>query len=203
MPLFLFGLTGGIGSGKSSVAERFRARGVPIIDADALAREVVKPGSEGLAEIVATFGEEMVDDEGALRRPRLAQKVFADPAERKKLEAITHPLVRRLAQARFAELQARGEALAGYEVPLFYEVGLDREIAPVVVVTARPEQQLERAMRRDGATPNAILARIAAQIPLEEKARRADFVVDNSGSPSETMAAADRVLDELRVLSSR
>lgn len=195
--LFLFGLTGGIGSGKSSVAARFRERGVPVLDADVLARVIVEPRSEGLAEIVAAFGEEVLDDSGALRRDHLAQKVFGDPSQREKLEAITHPRVRSLARERFAALEAEGEPLAGYEVPLLYEVGLDREISPVVVVTARPEQQLERAMRRDGATPEATLARIAAQLPLAEKARRADFVIDNSGPAAQTAAAADRVLDSL------
>lgn len=168
-----------------------------MLDADALAREVVAPGSDGLAEIAATFGPSVIDTTGALRRDRLAHIVFADPLERRKLEAITHPRVRALARRRFAELESQGERLAGYEVPLLYEVGLDRELSPVIVVSARREQQLQRGQLRDGSNEAAVRARLAAQIPLEEKARRADFVIDNSGTQAATQAQADAVLDEL------
>lgn len=194
MSLRVFGLTGGIGSGKSSVARHFRARGLPVVDADALAREVVQPGSAGLAEIVAAFGPEILGAEGELDRAALARRVFADPSERAALERITHPRVRALARTRFAELEARGEPLACYEVPLLFEVGLGATYRPVVVVNSGASQQLERAMRRDAQPRAAIEARIAAQMPLSEKAGRADYVVDNSGSPEATQVDADRVL---------
>lgn len=194
MSLRVFGLTGGIGSGKSSVARHFRARGLPVVDADVLAREVVQPGSEGLAEVVTAFGPEVLDAQGALDRAALARRVFSSSSERAKLERITHPRVRALSRARFTELEARGEPLACYEVPLLFEVGLDAAYRPTVVVSAGAAQQMERAMRRDQQPRAAIEARIAAQMPLSEKADRADYVIDNSGSPEATQADADRVL---------
>jgi dephospho-CoA kinase len=192
--LHVFGLTGGIGSGKSTVARHLRKRGLPVVDADALAREIVAKGRPALAEIAEQFGKEVLTAAGELDRAALARRVFADSDARAALERITHPRVRELAQARFLELEASGEPLAAYEVPLLYEAGLDARYEPIVVVNARPEQQLERAQDRDGVPAEAIRARIAAQLSLAEKARRADYVIDNSGAVSETEAQADRVL---------
>ncbi|HWA74856.1 MAG TPA: dephospho-CoA kinase [Polyangiaceae bacterium] len=194
MRLHVFGLSGGIGSGKSTVAAHFRARGLPVVDADVLAREVVSKGSEGLTEIIAAFGAGILTSTGELDRSALAHRVFGDPAQRALLESMTHPRVRALARERLSEIEARGEPLACYEVPLLFEAGLTDTYRPTVVVTCSPEQQIERAMRRDGATRERILARISAQMPLSEKARRADYVIDNSGDLATTKANADRVL---------
>src|SRR3954465_11959259 len=150
MALSVFGLTGGIGSGKSTAAALFRERGVPMVDADELAREAVAPGSAGLAEVLAAFGPQIADAAGNLDRKRLGALVFADPEARKRLNAITHPIVRRLSQERFLALDQQGATLAGYDVPLLFEVGLDAVLRPVVVVTAREATQLERIMARDG-----------------------------------------------------
>lgn len=192
----VFGLTGGLASGKSLVAEHLRARGVPIIDADALAREVVQPGSEGLAEIARQFPPDVVRG-GALDRKRLAAIVFSDPVQRARLERITHPRIQALRSARLAELEASGEPLAGYDVPLLFEKGLEAELRPVVVVYAPPALQLARAMARDASSEAEARARLAAQLPLSEKVQRADYVIDNSGSPAATRAAADAVLATL------
>lgn len=196
MPLRVFGLTGGLGSGKSTVAARLRQRGVPVIDADALAREVVAPGSPGLAEVVAAFGAGVLRD-GGLDRARVANIVFGDPAARRRLEAITHPRIQALRDACLAELDAAGEPLACYEVPLLFERGLDSSLRPVVVVDVPEAVQIERARRRDQATEAMVKARLDAQLPLGEKAARADYVIDNSGSVAATEAATDRVLWEL------
>lgn len=196
MPLRVFGLTGGLGSGKSTVAARLRQRGVPVIDADALAREVVAPGSPGLAEVVAAFGAGVLRD-GGLDRARVANIVFGDPAARQRLEAITHPRIQALRDTRLAELTAAGEPLACYEVPLLFERGLDSSLRPVVVVSVPEPVQIERARRRDQATEAMVRARLDAQLPLAEKAARADYVIDNSGSLATTEAATDRVLWEL------
>lgn len=196
----VFGLTGGIGSGKSLVAAHFRERGLPVVDADRLAREVVAAGSAGLAQVVAAFGSEVLTPDGELDRAALARRVFSDSADRARLERITHPRVRALARTRFAELEASGEPLACYEVPLLFEARLEGEFAPVVVVQCTPEQQLERAMLRDGKSRVAIQARVDAQLPLAEKARRAEYVIDNSGPLAATRAGADRVL---RAISQR
>src|ERR1041384_5159201 len=125
MALRVFGITGGIGSGKSQVARLLREREVPVVDADELAREVVAPGSAGLAEITGSFGPDVLAADGSLDRKRVATLVFSDESARKRLNAITHPRVRQLSQARFAELEQRGVTLAGYDVPLLFEVGLD------------------------------------------------------------------------------
>lgn len=197
MGIVVFGLTGGIGSGKSTVAARFRARGLPVIDADVLAREVVAPGTPGLAEIRARFGDGVLDTRGELDRKQLAEVVFHDEAARRALNAITHPRVRDLALERVQELAARGEPLACYEVPLLVESGLADLLRPLVVVVVDVATQVERSMQRDGSTREHAEARIAAQMPLADKAKLADHVIDNSGSPAETCARADQVLDAI------
>lgn len=197
MTLRVFGLTGGIGSGKSTVAARFRERGLPVVDADELSREAVARGSATLCAIVESFGPSMLDAHGELDRRRLSERVFADPEARRRLNALVHPRVRELSAQRFAGLAARGEPLACYEVPLLFEVGLDAALRPVVVVVTSEELQLERASARDGVPKEQIAARIAAQLPLSEKRRRADYVIENEGSPAEARARADDVLDAI------
>jgi len=190
----VFGLTGGIGSGKSTVARHFRARGLPVVDADELAREAVAVGSDGLRQVAEAFGPEVLQVDGSLDRAKLAQRVFGNPSELARLEAITHPRVRALAKARLASLQAAGEPLACYEVPLLFEAGLEREYKPVVVVSVPLSLQLERAAARDATTSERIRRRIEAQLPLSEKSGRADYVIDNAGSLEQTLAQADQVL---------
>jgi dephospho-CoA kinase len=194
----VFGLTGGIGSGKSTVAALLRERGVPVVDADELAREAVAPGSAGLAQVVASFGPGVLDSSGALDRKRLGALVFGDETARKRLNAITHPIVRQLSQQRFAELDRQGHELACYDVPLLFEVGLDQVIRPVVLVYVSEATQLERVMRRDGSSAEEARARISAQLPLADKRARADLVIENDGPRSELGVQVDRLLAELR-----
>jgi len=193
--LQLFGLTGGIGSGKSTVGRRFRQRGVPVIDADELARAVVAEGTPGLAAVVARFGEGVLLPDGTLDRKKLAARVFGNDEDRRDLNRITHPRVGERFAELTAELASRGEPLACYEVPLLFEVGLDAAFRPVVVVDAPVDVQVERTVRRDGATRDEALDRVRAQIPLAEKARRADYVIDNTGTLAELMTRTDDVLD--------
>jgi dephospho-CoA kinase len=193
----VFGLTGGIGTGKSTVARRFAERGLPVIDADQLARKVVEPGSAGLAAVVAAFGADVLDAAGALDRKRLGRRVFGDEQRRQELAALLHPLIRQRFQQRVGELDARGEPLACYDVPLLFEVGLDASLRPVVVVTAPLEEQVRRVMARDGLDRAAAAARIATQLPLSEKRARADHVIDNARDQAHTLAQADRVLDAI------
>ncbi len=197
MAIQVFGLTGGIGSGKSSVAARFRERGLPVIDADQLARAVVAPRSAGLAEIVAAFGEEVLDVQGGLDRARVADIVFNDEEKRRKLNAITHPRVRNLALERVMELGEQGEPLCCYEVPLLIESRLTQMLRPIVVVSVPEAVQVERTVKRDGATEAQARARIAAQMPLAEKVKLADYVIDNSGTLDELRQRADEVLDAI------
>lgn len=198
MPLKVFGLTGGIGSGKSTTAALFRERGVPVVDADELAREAVAPGSPGLAEVVSAFGPQIQAADGSLDRKQLGALVFADGEARKRLNAITHPIVRRLSQERFAALDREGVTLAGYDVPLLFEVGLDAVLRPIVVVVAREATQLERIVARDGISEAAARERLASQLPLAEKQKRADYVLYNNGTPEALGAQVDAVLEKLR-----
>ena len=195
--MHVFGLTGGFATGKSSVVARLRQRGLPVLEADDLAREVVLPGSEGLANVVEAFGKDVLDPAGALDRKRLGKRVFADPHERAKLEALTHPLIQALQKQRMAEFAARGEPLACYEAPLLVEVGLAPELRPLVVVWTDEATQIERAKRRDGLDESAVLARLRAQKPLAEKRSLADYVIENTGSLARLRDETDRVLDAI------
>jgi dephospho-CoA kinase len=192
------GLTGGIASGKSTFAEALRARGVPVVDADAIARAAVAPRSAVLAEIVRTFGPDLVAADGTLDRRRMAALVFADPGARARLEAITHPAVRRGLAEETARLAAAGHDLVFYDTPLLFEVALERTLDCVVVVWAPPEVQRARLLARDGLGASEADARLAAQLPIDEKAARADFVVENVGPREELGLKADRLLADLR-----
>lgn len=194
----LVGLTGGIASGKTTFAAALRARGAPVVDADALARAAVAPGTPALAEIVRAFGADVLLPDGSLDRKRVAGLVFADAAARRTLEAITHPAVRRAMQEETTRLAAAGHDLAFYDTPLLYEVGLDAALDSVVVVWAPREVQRARLALRDGLDPGEAEARLAAQLPIDEKAARADFVVENTGAPEELGPKADRLLADLR-----
>jgi dephospho-CoA kinase len=192
------GLTGGIASGKSTFAAALRARGVPVVDADALARAAVAPGSPALGEIARAFGPDVLGPDGALDRKRMAALVFSDPDARRRLEAITHPAVRLAMAEETRRLAGAGHALAFYDTPRLYEVGLDGALDSVVVVWAPADVQRARIVARDGLSPAEADARIAAQLPVDEKAARADFVVENTGAPDELGAKADRLLADLR-----
>lgn len=193
--MLVFGLTGGLASGKSTVAARFVARGVPVLDADVLARRVVEPGTEGLSAVAAAFGADLVDGSGVLDRKALGARVFGDDAARRRLESILHPRIHALMLAWKSELEAQGVPLACYEAPLLVEVGLSDVLRPLVVVSAPPEEQVRRAMQRDGLSEEAARARLAAQLPLEKKVEKADFVIDNAGTPAALLARTDEVLD--------
>ena len=197
MALKVFGLTGGIGSGKSEVAKRLLERGLPVVNADQLARLAVAPGSHGLAQVAERFGSEVLSASGELDRACLAQRVFSDAAARRALDAIVHPIVRQLAAEHFQAVAERGEPLACYEVPLLYEVGLERTLTPVVVVNSPQQLIRARLKARDGFSDAQIEARIAAQMPLAEKVRRADYVLENDGPLAQLRERADTVFDAL------
>ncbi len=193
----MLGLTGGIGSGKSTVAGLFAARGVPVIDADALAREVVAPGGAAYADVAAAWPE-AVGPDGALDRKRLGKIVFGDPAARKKLEGLTHPHIQAAAEARLAALAQAGQRLAVYEATLLVESGRYRDFDGLIVVVASRETQLARATARDGLTRAEAGARIDAQMPTEEKLAAASEVIDNDGALAATEAQVDVLLAKVR-----
>jgi dephospho-CoA kinase len=188
----VLGLTGGIGSGKSVVAQMFARLGAVVIDADRLAREVVEPGQPALEEIAATFGREVLLPDGRLDRTKLGGVIFADPSERAKLDAITHPRIR----ARMdEEIKARrsGPGVLIVDIPLLYENDRIKTVERVIVVWVDPQTQLRRIRERDGLTADAARQRVAAQMPLEAKRARADHVIDNSGSRRDTQAQVEAI----------
>lgn len=195
--LKVLGLTGGIGSGKSTVAKLIADLGVPVLDADVLAREVVEPGQPALAEVAATWPEAIGPD-GKIARGKLADIVFADPAQRLRLEAIMHPRIQALSDQRFAELAAKGHALAFYEASLLVESGRYKDFDGLVVVTASPETQLERVLARGGLSEEKAQARIDAQLPLLAKVRVATHLVDNDGDLDATKQQVERLVATLK-----
>lgn len=176
----LLGITGGIGCGKSTVAALLAGYGLPVIDADAVARDVVAPGTEGLAAVVAVFGRDILAPDGTVDRRRLAAIVFADEIRRRELNAILHPRIGTESAARVNRLAAGGFQLALYEASLLVENGVYKSLRALIVVTARPDVQRVRVMARDGATGEEADARVRAQASLASKVAVADYVVDNS-----------------------
>jgi dephospho-CoA kinase len=189
--MLMVGLTGGIGAGKSAVAERFAALGAVVIDADVLAREAVAPGTEGLAEVVAAFGASVLDDAGALDRAALGRVVFGDEEARRRLESIIHPRVR----ARTAELVAAAppDAVVVNDVPLLVEAGYRNRFTLVIVVQAPLEVRIERLARTRGMSRAEAGSRIAAQATDEQRREVADVVIDNDGTLEQLRARVDAV----------
>lgn len=185
------GLTGGIGAGKTEVSRRLAAQGAVLIDADAIAREVVAPGTPGLAAVIGAFGDGLLRPDGALDRDRLGEIVFADPAKLERLNRIVHPLVGR----RMAELEktASQNAIIVHDVPLLAENDLSSGYDLVVVVDAPEHVQLERLVRQRGMSTEQAKARMAAQAARENRLAVADLVVDNSSS----LAELDRQVGDL------
>jgi dephospho-CoA kinase len=187
------GLTGGIGSGKSTVSALLAARGAVVIDADRIAREVVEPGTPGLAAVVAAFGDEVLRPDGSLDRPALAGLVFADPEARKELDAIVHPLVR----SRSRELAGAvpQDAVVVHDVPLLVETGQAGSYDLVLVVQADPEVRVRRLVQR-GLSESDARARIAAQASDDQRRAVADVVLDNDGTEADLAAQVDRFWTE-------
>jgi dephospho-CoA kinase len=182
----LIGLTGGIATGKSTVARMLHARGATIIDADELAREVVRPGTPALRDITARFGIGILDTGGALDRAALADIVFADDTARRDLERITHPRVVELMQQRIADAFARDAPLVIVDIPLLFETGRDGMFEATLLVHAPPDVQLQRIMARDGLSEADARRRLEAQLPIEDKRARATWVIENRDDLADT-----------------
>jgi dephospho-CoA kinase len=193
-------LTGGIATGKSVCLAHFASLGAATLDADQVARDVVAPGTPVLEAVVARFGRGILRPDGSLDRAALGRIVFADDAARRDLEAIVHPAVYARVNAWFDALAREGASRPGEAplvgmagIPLLYETGRDRDFDRVVVATCPPAQQVTRLMTRDGLDEATARRRIATQMPTEEKARRADYVIDTSGALADTRAGVERV----------
>ncbi len=184
----VIGLTGGIASGKSTAARLLAELGAPVIDADLLARDAVLPGTGALAAIVAAFGNRLLQKDGTLDRGALGKLVFGEPQARRTLEGIIHPEVRSLAQRRLQELEESGARIVFYMAPLLMEAGADSLCSEIWVIDLDEATQLQRVTARDGLSSQEARQRMAAQMPLAEKAARGDLVIDNRGSIEELSA---------------
>ncbi|MEM6296699.1 MAG: dephospho-CoA kinase [Myxococcota bacterium] len=192
----VYGLTGGIGSGKSTVASMLEDFGIPVVSADELSRIVVAAGSEGLAEVAAAFGDDVLDDAGELDRRKMASIVFREPARRQQLEAILHPRIRERFEQVLDALEKAGHNVTVYEVPLLFEKNLQADMKATILVTATESTRIRRVMERDDVTETEVKARIATQMPEALKRKRADYIVENNGDP-------DALRREVRFLLER
>lgn len=190
-------LTGGIATGKSFCLARFADRGVPVINADQLAHDAIAPGTTGHTAVVQRFGAGVVDDAGAINRRALARIMFDDVKARRDLEALIHPVVYRAIDYWFAELGDKGAAIGIAEIPLLYETGREIDFDRVIVAACPPAMQIERLMARSALSQAEAKQRIDAQLPIDAKAGRADFVIDTSGSVEETESQISAVFEEL------
>jgi dephospho-CoA kinase len=189
----VFGLTGGVGMGKSTSAQLLRSRGILVVDTDDLARQVVEPGQPALAEIQAAFGPEIVGPDGQLRRDELARRVFADPAVRQQLEGILHPRIRARWRAQMKRWRGEGHAIAVVVIPLLFETGAEAELDATICVACTPATQHQRLLAR-GWSPQEIEQRLRAQWPTEVKIARADYLVWTEADLEVHAEQLDRIL---------
>jgi len=192
----LLGLTGGVGMGKSAAAQLLRARGIPVVDTDELARQVVEPGQPALAQVLEAFGPHLAGPDGQLRRDELARRVFADPAARQRLEAILHPPIRALWRAQVETWRAEGCPLAVVVIPLLFETRAEAELDATVCVACSAATQQQR-LRARGWPPEQIEQRLQAQWPAEMKMARADYLVWTEASLEVHAAQLERILRRL------
>ena len=193
----VYGLTGGIGAGKSTVASMFQESGIPVVLADDVGRQVGSKGSEGLAEIVRSFGANVLDDAGELDRRKLGTLIFNDPDRRRELEGILHPRVRDHSRQLFKDLEQAGNKIVVYESALLYETQRHTEMQGVILVIASEEHRIARVRSRDGSEEEAVRKRIKAQMDDEEKRGLADYIVDNSGDQKALRAEVDSLIAQL------
>ncbi|MCO6395262.1 MULTISPECIES: dephospho-CoA kinase [Corynebacterium] len=189
------GLTGGIGSGKSSVAALLRERGFVVVDADRIARDVLQPGSDALKEVAAAFGDDLVDASGALNRKLLAQRAFVSEEQTQKLNSITHPAIRKESSRQFDAAEAEGARVAVYDMPLLVELGLHRQMDFTVVVDVNEEERVRRLVQLRGLSEADARSRIARQIDDDDRLAAADYVIDNNGPLSELAPQVDALVD--------
>lgn len=194
----LVGLTGGIASGKSTVAAILRRLGAAIINADELSRDVVQPEQDAWKEIIKTFGPDILQEDKTLDRRKLRKIVFDNPEARKKLEAIIHPRVRGLAESRISELAAAGSSVIVYEVPLLFEAQIHLWLRPVILVACDLETQKKRLLERDHLTEFEAQQHLDAQMSLEEKRKLADYVIENDGTLEELEQGVRAVLQKIQ-----
>ncbi|MBI5575455.1 MAG: dephospho-CoA kinase [Deltaproteobacteria bacterium] len=194
----VYGLTGGIGTGKSTVARMLAEEGIPVVDADLIAREIAAPGSPVHAEIVRRFGSGILLPDGGIDRKKLGGIVFADPARRAELESLTHPAIAMEIAGALGRLEADGREIAVVEAALIYEANRKGRFEAVIAVRCGFDEQVRRLMSRDGITREEALQRIGSQMDPEEKARASGIVIDNSGTIDATRAQVQAFVASLK-----
>lgn len=200
--MILVGLTGGLATGKSSVARLFQDNGAYVIDADELARQVVQPGKPAWRDIAQTFGAKVLNPDRTLNRAALAAVIFRNEAKRRRLNAIVHPRVaREQAKLTRAIVQKDPGAIIVYDVPLLFEAGVDKRVDKIIVVTADRATQIRRLMTRNGLTRAEAVRRLRAQMPLRAKIARADEVIDGTLSFAQTKSEVERIVSQLKSLA--
>ena len=197
--MLIVGLTGGVASGKTAASQVLKEEGAYVIDADQIARELVQPHQPAWNELIRAFGKEILQEDGSLHRKKLADKVFADPKQRKRLNQILHPRIKEEMGRRIKEIgQKDPQAIVVIDAPLLVELGDHHEMDKVIVVTSTQTQQIERLKERDGIGPEAALKILSSQMSLGEKVKLADFIIGNEGSLEETKKRAREVFKELK-----
>ncbi len=193
----VYGLTGGIGAGKSTVANMFQESGIPVVLADDVGRRVASKGSDGLAEIVRSFGPDVLDSNGELDRQKLGTLIFNNPDRRRELEDILHPRVRDQSRELFNQLEQAGNQIVVYESALLYETQRHTEMHGVILVTASEEQRIARVRSRDGSEEEAVRKRIKAQMDEDEKRGLADYIIENNGDLQALRREVDSLIEQL------
>jgi dephospho-CoA kinase len=197
--MLIVGLTGGVASGKTAVSQVLKEEGAYIIDADQIARELVQPHTSAWNELIRAFGQEILQEDGSIHRKKLADKVFAEPDQRKLLNQILHPRIKEEMDRRAKAIGEKDpEAIVVIDAPLIVELGDHREMDKLIVVTTTQTQQIERLKDRDGISPDEALRIVSSQMPMKEKLKFADYVIQNEGSPEETKKRAKEIFKDLK-----
>lgn len=195
--MFKLGLTGGIATGKTTISNYLKTKGIPVLDADEYARKVVEPGTPGLTDIVNTFGKQVLQSDGSLNRKLLGQIIFNDMTARQKLNDITHPRIQQMMTDELQKLSKDKTPLVILDIPLLLENHNIAGADAIMVVTVPESIQLNRLMQRNNLTKEEAQRRIDAQMPLSEKEKLADFIVDNSGTIANTLTQVDKVIQNI------
>ena len=195
--MYMIGLTGGIGSGKSTVAEMLRAHGLQVVDADQIARDIMEPGSPVLDDVAAVFGADLIGSDGALDRAGLAARAFASEEQTQKLNAITHPAIRAESARRFSQLERAGEKAAVYDMPLLIELGMNEDMDMTVVVDVDADERVRRLVAHRGLDENDARNRIERQIPNAQRRAAADEILDNNGTLADLERQVEALVDKI------
>jgi len=200
--MITFGLTGGIASGKSTVTKTFRAHGIPMVDADIVARQVVEPGTLGLEAVISAFGSEYRQEDGTLDRIGLGKLIFSDRAARHQIDMIMLPLINQESDRQIKKLHDDGLLIVGYDAALICEMGNAEKFRPLIVVHCSRDTQVARLMSRNNLTRDEAMLRIEAQMPVEKKLALANYSIDTSGTVEYSINQTERIIEALNELST-